>query len=83
MSVNVHILVLLCGKLLLIYCLMLFHTSYWVLGSPGGAAGKEQPANAGDMSDMVSILVSRRYAGERHGNPLQYSCLEKSMDRGA
>ena len=47
MSVNVHILVLLCGKLLLISCLRfgkaetVFHTDYWVLGFPGDAGGKE------------------------------------------
>ena len=39
-------------------------------------------ANAGDARDASSIPGSRRYPGERNGNPLQYSCLEKSMDRG-
>ena len=44
---------------------------------------KDPPANAGDISDPGSIPVSGRSPGERHGNPLQYSCLDNSMDRGA
>ena len=41
---------------------------------------KNPPANAGDIG---SISVSGRSPGERNGNPLCYSCLENSMDRGA
>ena len=41
---------------------------------------KNPPANAGDMS---SIPGSGRSPEGGHGNPLQYSCLENSMDRGA
>ena len=40
---------------------------------------KNLPANAGDLS---SISVSGRSPGEGNGYPLQYSCLENSMDRG-
>ena len=40
---------------------------------------KNLPANAGDIRDTGLILRSRRYPGEGHGNPLQYSCLENSM----
>ena len=40
-------------------------------------------ANAGDMRDTGLIPVSRRSPGGGHDNPLQYSCLENSMDRGA
>ena len=40
---------------------------------------KNPPVNAGDMG---SILGSGRSPGEGNDNPLQYSCLEKSMDRG-
>ena len=47
---------------------------------PGGAAVKNLPAKAGGM---VSIPGSGRSPGEGNGNPLQYSCLENSMDRGA
>ena len=38
---------------------------------------------AGDVRDMGLIPVSRRSPGGGHGNPLQYSCLENPMDRGA
>ena len=41
------------------------------------------PANAGDIRYAVLIPGSGRSPGERNGNPLQYSCLENSMDRGA
>ena len=40
---------------------------------------KNPPANAGDIRDAGSILGS----GVESGNPLQYACLENSMDRGA
>ena len=43
---------------------------------------KNPPANAGDTGDTGSISGSRRSLGGGHGNPLQYSCLEKSMDIG-
>ena len=41
------------------------------------------PANAGDLRDVGSIPKLRRSPGERHGNPLQCSCLENLVDRGA
>ena len=44
---------------------------------------KNLPDNAGDTGDMRSIPGSRRSPGVGNGNPLQYSCLENSMDRGA
>ena len=47
---------------------------------PGGSVDKESACNAGDLG---SIPGSRRSPGEGNGNPLQYSCLEKSMDGGA
>ena len=40
-------------------------------------------ANAGDIRDISSIPGLERSPGEGHGNPLQYSCLENPMDRGA
>ena len=52
----------------------------YLWGFPGGAVVKNLPANAGDMS---SIPGSGRSPGGENGNPLQYSCLENSMDRGA
>ena len=44
---------------------------------------KNPPANAGDKRDTGSIPGFGRCPGEGHGNPLQYSCLENPMDRGA
>ena len=44
---------------------------------------KKLPANAGDLRDMHSIPGSGRSSEGGHGNPLQYSCLENPMDRGA
>ena len=44
---------------------------------------KNPPANAGDPGDVGSIPGLRRSPGEGHGNPLQCSCLENPMDRGA
>ena len=49
-------------------------------GFPGGSDGKEFACNAGDLG---LIPGSGRSPGEVHGNPLRYSCLENSMDRGA
>ena len=43
---------------------------------------KNPPTNAGDVRNVGSIPESGRSFGG-HGNPLQYSCLENSMDRGA
>ena len=40
-------------------------------------------ASAGDVRDTCSIPRSGRSPGGRHGNPLQYSCLENPVDRGA
>ena len=40
------------------------------------------PADAGDIRDTGSVPGSGRSPGEGNGNPLQYSCLENSMDRG-
>ena len=53
------------------------------MGFPGGASGKNLPANAGDIKDTGSIPGSGRSPEGGHGNPLQYSCLENPMDRGA
>ena len=44
---------------------------------------KNLPAKAGDARDAASAPGSGRSPGEGNGNPLQYSCLENSMDRGA
>ena len=44
---------------------------------------KKSPADRGDVRDVGSIPGSRRSPGGEHDNPLQYSCLENSMDRRA
>ena len=44
---------------------------------------KNLPVNVGDIRDMGLIAQSRRSPGGGHGNPLQYSCLENPMDKGA
>ena len=51
-------------------------------GFPGGAVVKNPPANAGDIRNVGFTPGLRRSAGGEHGNPLQYSWLENSMDRG-
>ena len=47
---------------------------------PGDIMVKNLPASAGDTGDPGSILGSGSSLGEENGNPLQYSCLENSMD---
>ena len=49
-------------------------------GFPGGSVVENLPANARDVDLSPG---SGRYPGEGNGNPLQYSCLENLMDRGA
>ena len=44
---------------------------------------KNPPTNAGNIREVDSILGSRRSPGGGHGDPLQYSCLENPLDRGA
>ena len=58
-------------------------TSRWHWASQMALVVRNLPANAGDISDVGSILGLGIPLGERHGNPLQYSCLENHMDRGA
>ena len=50
------------------------------MGFPGGSDSKESTSNAGDSG---SIPGSGRVPGEGNGNPLQYSCWENPMDKGA
>ena len=52
------------------------------MGFPGGAVVKSPPASAGEARVAGSIPGWGRSPGEGNGNPLQYSCLENSMDRG-
>ena len=57
-----------------------FVSIYYMPSFPGGSEGKESACNPGD-SDVIP--GSGRSPGGRNGNPLQYSCLENPMDRGA
>ena len=50
------------------------------MGFSGGSDSKESACNEGDLSLIPEL---GRSPGEGHGNPLQYSCLENPMDRGA
>ena len=49
------------------------------MGLPGGSDGKESACNSGDPG---SVPGSGNTPEEGNGNPLQYSCLENSMDGG-
>ena len=51
--------------------------------SPSAAVVRNLPAKEEDIRDAGLISVSGRSPGGGHGNPLQYSCLENLMDRGA
>ena len=50
------------------------------MGFPGSSEGKVSDCNAGDPGSIPGVGIS---PGGRNGSPLQYSCLENSMDRGA
>ena len=51
-----------------------------LLGFQGSSVVKNPPANAGDVGLVLGL---RKSPGGGNGNPLQYSCLENSMERGA
>ena len=59
------------------------NSKYNKWGFPGGTVVKDLSASAGDAGDTSLIPGSRSSPGEEDGNPLQYSCLENCMDRGA
>ena len=59
---------------------MKYSTAVLSMSFPGGSDGKASACNAGDPG---SIPGYGRSPGEGNGNPLQYSCLENSMDRVA
>ena len=50
------------------------------MGFPGGSVVRNPPANAGDMGSIPALV---RFPGEGNGNPLLYSCLGNTVDRGA
>ena len=59
------------------------HSSRSVPSFPGGSVVKSSPARAGDARDAGLIPGLERSPGGGNGNPLQCSCLENPMDRGA
>ena len=56
------------------------HSSLCSMGFPGGSDCNESTCNAGDLHAIPAL---GRSPGKGNGNPLQYSCLENSMDKGA
>ena len=61
-----------------------FSTTWELSGASQVAlAVKTPPASAGDLRDPSSVPRSGRFPGAGHGSPLQCSCLENAMDRGA
>ena len=64
----------------LIKCILMIRFPQHTLGFPCGSYDKQSTCSAGDPG---SIPGSWRSPGEGNGYPLQYSCLENSMDRGA
>ena len=59
---------------------MLEKSYVYLLGFLGGSDGRESACNAGDLGSIPGL---GRYPRKENGYPLQYSCLEKSMDTGA
>ena len=57
--------------------------SMFAKGFRSGSVVKNPPANAGDAGDTGSVPGLGRSSGGGSGNPLQYSCLENPLDRGA
>ena len=56
----------------------------WYTGASQVVPGvKNPPANIGDTGDVGATLGSGRFPGKGSSNPLQFSCLESLMDRGA
>ena len=55
----------------------------YIWGFPETLVVKNLPASTGDIRDVGLIPGSGRSPGGGHGNPLQYSCLENPLDRGA
>ena len=62
---------------------MYLHSFIFYLSSQAMLVVKNLLANAGDIKDVGLIPGLGRSPGEGNGTPLQYSCLENSMDRGA
>ena len=72
---------LVCDQAQMHYLCSYLISRFWV--SQVALGVKNLSVSAGDIRDMGSIPGSGRSPGEVNGNPLQYFCLENSMDRGA
>ena len=66
--------------MILLSFVLIIYMLYYPMGFPGGPVVKNLPADAGDVGSVPGL---GRPPGGGNGNPLQYSCLENSMDRGA
>ena len=66
-----------------VYLYNIYHGLSSVVGFLGGVVVKNLPANADDARDAGLIPELGRLLGEGNGSPLQYSCLEIPVDRGA
>ena len=62
---------------------VLYAEAWCLMGLPWWLSGKVSACNTGDAGVVDSLLGLGRSPGGGHGNPLQYSCLEDPMDRGA
>ena len=65
------------------FSLYRLETLYYLTKEGGFPGGKEFASSAGDARDESTIPGSERFPGEENDNPLQFSSLEDSMDRGA
>ena len=61
-------------------CIRYLYLHLFMAGFPSGSDGKASVCNAGDPGSVPGLGRSH---GEGNGSPLQYSCLENPMDRGA
>ena len=68
------------GSAIFFSCIKNFHCDCGFDSFPGGSDGKASAYNAGDPGSIPGLGTS---SGEGNGKPLQYSCLENPMDRGA
>ena len=62
---------------------LIYLSLYTISGFPGGTSGKESACQCRKYDRLGSFPGSGRSPGEGNGNPLQYSCLQNPMDRGA
>ena len=60
---------------------LFYRERFKYVSSPRGSAVKNQPATQKPQKSMGSIPLLGKSSGDGHGNSLQYSCLENSMDR--